>query len=134
MDEADVVKKLLRVVPKKFLQVVSTIEQFGDFKTMIVVEVIGRLKAYEERISVYTDGEGEQLLLTRAEWKAREAKGCKLNRKTNKAKVRCYNCQNYGHFSYECESEKTREGRAYFAKKHDDDDEPTLLMADACLL
>lgn len=32
--EACVVKKLLRAVPSKFLYIASTIEQFGDLKTM----------------------------------------------------------------------------------------------------
>ncbi|KAL6592624.1 hypothetical protein ACP70R_049299 [Stipagrostis hirtigluma subsp. patula] len=87
VEETYVVKKLLRVVPKKFLQVVSTIEQFGDFKTMTVEEVIGRLNAYEERICTYADGEGEHLLLTRAEWRAKESKGGKRNKKFDKAKA-----------------------------------------------
>ncbi|KAL6615729.1 hypothetical protein ACP70R_037999 [Stipagrostis hirtigluma subsp. patula] len=87
VEETYVVKKLLRVVPKKFLQVVSTIEQFGDFKTMTVEEVIGRLKAYEERICTYADAKGEHLLLTRAEWRAKESKGSKRGRKFDKAKV-----------------------------------------------
>lgn len=50
MDEAYVAKKLLRVVPGKFLQIASTIKQFADLETMTVEEVIGRLKAHEERV------------------------------------------------------------------------------------
>uniref|UniRef100_A0A0A9DE89 CCHC-type domain-containing protein n=1 Tax=Arundo donax TaxID=35708 RepID=A0A0A9DE89_ARUDO len=132
VDEAYVVKKLLRVMPQKFLQVVSTIEQFGDFKTMTMEEVIGRLKAYEERICVYANNEGEHLLLTRAEWRAKEAKGGKRNRKFDKAKEKCYNCQKYGHYSYECHPEQ-KEEKAYIVDKSEDE-EPTLLMAEACLL
>ncbi|KAL6634298.1 hypothetical protein ACP70R_026969 [Stipagrostis hirtigluma subsp. patula] len=132
VEETYVVKKLLRVVPKKFLQVVSTIEQFGDFKTMTVEEVIGRLKAYEERICTYADAKGEHLLLTRAEWRDKESKGSKCNKKFNKAKVKCYNYQNYGHFSYECHSEKKEEKGLLI--KEQEDDGPALLMAKACLL
>ena len=33
-DETNAVKKILRAVPSKFLQIASAIEQFGDFKTM----------------------------------------------------------------------------------------------------
>lgn len=46
--ESYVMKKLLRAVPPKFLQIVSTIEQFGDLDTMSMEEAIGSLKAHEE--------------------------------------------------------------------------------------
>ena len=48
--EAYVVKKILRVVPLKFIQIASTIEQFGDLEKMIVEEIVGSLKAHEERL------------------------------------------------------------------------------------
>ncbi|XP_074337576.1 uncharacterized protein LOC141674774 [Apium graveolens] len=48
--ESYVVKKLLRAVPYKFLQIVSTLEQFGDLETLFVEEVVGSLKAHEERM------------------------------------------------------------------------------------
>lgn len=127
VEEAYVVKKLLRVVPKKFLQVVSTIEQFGDFNIMTVEEVIGRLKAYEERIRIYADDEGEHLLLTRAEWRAKER-----SRKFDKKKVKCFKCKNFGHYSYDCPLKK-KEEKAYMAEKKEDN-ESCLLMGEACLL
>ena len=49
-EEAYAVKKFLRAVPNKSLQIASTIEQFGDLKTMTMEEVIGRLKAHEKRL------------------------------------------------------------------------------------
>lgn len=57
MNEAYMVKKILRVVPSKFVQIVSTIEQFTDLDTMSVEEVVGRLKAYEERIRGHVEHE-----------------------------------------------------------------------------
>ncbi|XP_039117525.1 uncharacterized protein LOC120253262 [Dioscorea cayenensis subsp. rotundata] len=72
VEEAYVVKKLLRVVPSKFIQIASTIEQFGNLQTMTVEEVIGSLKAHEERLRGYEDEKEEHILLTKAEWKARE--------------------------------------------------------------
>ncbi|KAL8107626.1 hypothetical protein AgCh_024146 [Apium graveolens] len=48
--EAYVVKKLLRVVPQKFLQIASTIEQFGNLETMSFEDTVGSLKAHEERM------------------------------------------------------------------------------------
>ena len=77
--EAYVVKKLLRVVPTKFLQIVSTIEQFGNLDTMSVEEVIGSLKTHEERLNGQMENsEGQQLLLTEDEWLKRESNDGKL--------------------------------------------------------
>ncbi|XP_074327215.1 uncharacterized protein LOC141665128 [Apium graveolens] len=47
--ETYVIKKLLRAVPQKFLQIASTMEQFRNFEIMKVEEVIGSLKEHEER-------------------------------------------------------------------------------------
>ncbi|CAH9098259.1 unnamed protein product [Cuscuta epithymum] len=74
-EEACVVKKLLRAVPTKYLQIASTIEQFGDMETMTVEEAVGRLRCYEERIRGHEEIEGNQLLLTQEEWLARSKKG-----------------------------------------------------------
>lgn len=46
IEESYVVKKLLPAMPQKFLQIVSTIEQFGNVETMSVDEAIGSLKAH----------------------------------------------------------------------------------------
>lgn len=48
--ESYVVKKILRDVPPKFLQIASALEQVGNLDTMSVEEVIGSLKAHEERM------------------------------------------------------------------------------------
>ncbi|XP_074351747.1 uncharacterized protein LOC141690888 [Apium graveolens] len=69
MEESYVVKKLLRAVPAKYLQIASTIEQFGNLEEMTVEETLGRLKAHEERIRGTTETSGNQLLLTEEEWK-----------------------------------------------------------------
>ena len=77
--EEYVVKKLLRAVPSKFLQIASAIEQFGNLEKLSVEEVIGSLKAHEERLHGQTDGkEGQQLLLTEEEWSKRENSAGKL--------------------------------------------------------
>jgi hypothetical protein len=70
--EPYVVKKFLRAVPTKYLQVASAIEQFSDLDTMTVQEVLGRLKAHEERLGLLGGAEKENELMTRAEWKARQ--------------------------------------------------------------
>lgn len=78
--ETYVVKKLLRAVPQKFLQIASTMEQFGNLETMTLEEAIGSLKAHEERVKGTTENTstGSQLLLTEEEWIMREKNENKL--------------------------------------------------------
>ncbi|XP_074348566.1 uncharacterized protein LOC141687257 [Apium graveolens] len=80
MADSYVVKKMLRAVPTKFLQIVSTLEQFGDLERLTVEEVVGSLKAHEERLSKSGKNESNegQLMLTEEEWQKREAGDSKL--------------------------------------------------------
>ncbi|CAM8905468.1 unnamed protein product [Rhodiola kirilowii] len=71
IEEVHVVKKLLRAVSKRFLPIVSTIEQFGDIDKMPLDEAIGRLKAHEKRVRAADDVEGEKLMLSHSEWVSR---------------------------------------------------------------
>lgn len=41
VNEAYVVKKLLRAIPSKFLEIASTIEQFENLETVTIEETIG---------------------------------------------------------------------------------------------
>lgn len=70
--ESYVVKKLLRAVPPKFLQIVSTLEQFGNLDTMSIEEAIGALKAHEERLKGSITTNDVQLMLTEEEWRKRD--------------------------------------------------------------
>ncbi|XP_023730063.1 uncharacterized protein LOC111877793 [Lactuca sativa] len=74
VEESKVVKKLLRAVSSKFLQIASTLEQFGDLESMFVEKVIGRLKAYEERMKSSGESDDQKLLLTYKEWSNRNKK------------------------------------------------------------
>ncbi|KAL8119266.1 hypothetical protein AgCh_016693 [Apium graveolens] len=141
MEESYVVKKLLRAVPMKFLHIASAIEQFGKLEEMYVEEVVGSLKAHEERVRgqpepsqgylLMTEEEWKrkenpegQLMLTREEWMRRssregaqggENRGKEIVRGVHdRRKVRCFNCQTYGHFTVACrkpwkEKEMSRE-------------------------
>ena len=77
LEDATLVKKLLDSAHDKFFQLVASIEQYSDLDAMPFEEAIGRLKPYEERIlrrgnNGNTDS---QLLLTQAEWQARQQNG-----------------------------------------------------------
>ena len=49
IDDVKVVKKFLRVAPARFTSVIVSIEMFCDLKKLSVEELIGRLRAAEER-------------------------------------------------------------------------------------
>lgn len=70
--ESYVVKKVLRAVPSKFLQITSAIEQFKNVETKTIEETVGSLKAHEERMKGQIENNGGQSLLTEDEWKKRE--------------------------------------------------------------
>nr|GFA14373.1 zinc finger, CCHC-type [Tanacetum cinerariifolium] len=70
MEDETLVRKLLNVVPDRYLQIVASIEQYSYLSEMTLEEAIGRLKTYEERIK-YKKGKQvdnqEKLMFTRHE-------------------------------------------------------------------
>jgi len=49
LHDGALVKKLFDTLPERFINVVTRIEQFYDFKKLPFDEAVGRLKAFEER-------------------------------------------------------------------------------------
>lgn len=72
VNESYVVKKLLRAMPTRFLQITSTMEQFGNLNTMSMEDAVGALKAYDERIKGKNETNDSKLMLTEEEWRKRE--------------------------------------------------------------
>ncbi|XP_035830774.1 uncharacterized protein LOC118480172 [Helianthus annuus] len=69
ISEHKLVKKFLTSVPRRFVHIVASLEQVLDLKTVGFKDVVGRLKAYEERIKEENKGNETQgkLLYSRAE-------------------------------------------------------------------
>lgn len=88
VEEAYVVKKLLHAVLSRFLQIASTIEQFADLDKMMVEEVIGRLKAHEERVRGHSESGEGKLLLRQQEWLERSKKKGDEEQKTSQCNTR----------------------------------------------
>jgi len=72
IDDLRVVKKFLRVAPSRFTQIVVSIEMFVDLKTLTVEELVGRLRAAEERFDDKIDqivDKAGRLLLAEDDWR-----------------------------------------------------------------
>nr|KAJ0224693.1 hypothetical protein LSAT_V11C100031930 [Lactuca sativa] len=133
MEETKLVKKFLNGLPKRFIHMVASIEQVVDLKTISYDDVVGRLKAYEERIKVEEiQAEQNQLLLANSDEKTKEkdhrsgsGKGQGDGRvQRGKCHVKCYKCNETGHYISECPMwEKKEELNLNLYE----DDEPALL-------
>ncbi|KAL6639641.1 hypothetical protein ACP70R_023372 [Stipagrostis hirtigluma subsp. patula] len=72
MEDSRVVRKILRVLPKRMKQVAVSIQMLLDLKTMSVEELLGRLRVAEEQDDVEEEaGAAGRLLLTEEQWDAR---------------------------------------------------------------
>ncbi|XP_066373831.1 uncharacterized protein [Miscanthus floridulus] len=71
VEDSRVIKKFLRVVPSRFSPVVVSIEMFYDMKKMTVEELVGRLRAAEERLDdkvEHTVDKMARLMLAEEDW------------------------------------------------------------------
>ncbi|KAK1619062.1 hypothetical protein QYE76_024579 [Lolium multiflorum] len=96
---------------------------------MTVEELAGRFLAVEEELDMEEEEGGQhggtRLLLTEEEWRARDRSGAGKKRGNfDIRKVRCYNCQVYGHYARDCT--EPRKEQAHLAAANADD-EPALL-------
>lgn len=68
--EITVVQKMLQAAPARLMHLVTALEQCVDLKTLTVEDLLGRFKAYEERIKQrFGDPvDGQHLMLTRKQW------------------------------------------------------------------
>ena len=63
--EIFIVKKFFQVVPSRFMQIVTSIEQINNLKNMLVEQVVGHLNVHEERLRGYEyKDEEKNVLLT----------------------------------------------------------------------
>ncbi|XP_076933854.1 uncharacterized protein LOC143599903 [Bidens hawaiensis] len=140
-EEKTLMRRLLESIPRKrYIAIVATIDQFADIKSksMTFHEVVGRLKAFEERYGdedKSVSGKQEQLLYRYKEWKAKSnqerrhrkdkigTKSSQKNKgkskvvdrenkeprvKKDQSKIKCYCCDELGYFATSCLNREKR--------------------------
>ncbi|XP_076912690.1 uncharacterized protein LOC143571056 [Bidens hawaiensis] len=99
LEDGILVRKLLDAVPEKFIQLVASIEQTTDVDDMSFEEVVGRLKAYEDRLRLKQgnttgentlmfskpDSQGSQRSTSRGNSHGGRGRECEEGKKPNEA-------------------------------------------------
>jgi hypothetical protein len=152
IEDSRVVRKILRVLPRKMRQVIVSIQMLCDLNTMSVEELLGRLRVAEEQDDVEEEStDPAHLLLTEQQWEVHHRKGKERVRRGEEKHVgrsgghseddddasstssgdtrrpgryrgHCFNCGERGHMMRRCPQKKKE--RALLCE---DDEEPTLL-------
>lgn len=158
VSKAEIVKKMLQVVPEHQEQVVISIETLLDVDAMTVEEVIGQLRNIEKcKKSASTVDKQGRLLLTQEEWLARFKNfgdiggsscgngGTKQNKvcprprtkdgpprknATTEARLgRCWTCCVKGHWARECLTKSKKENTNVV--EANEEEEPNLFLVNA---
>ncbi|XP_078436631.1 uncharacterized protein LOC144707400 [Wolffia australiana] len=136
IEEKVVVPNFLRATPAKFDATTTSIGQFSDIDNMSLDEAVGSLKLHEDKIKDRQDKRDELALFSRSfkakkgqddssscrrgQRKGEKAKGQEESDEDNEkeemkpfdiSKLKCYNCQKFGHFADKCRLPKKKRPR-----------------------
>lgn len=165
MDETKLVKKFLKCLPrKKYIHIVASIEQLLDLKKTTFEDIIGRLKAFEERIAedeeetqdnqtklMYANNEPQQQnqdnRYNRENYNYRgRGRGGRFygrgrgrgryayNYERDLSKITCFRCDKTGHFAMDCPDRLLKLQETNETKEEDTEEAEDLMMHEVILL
>ncbi|GJW68899.1 zinc finger, CCHC-type containing protein [Tanacetum coccineum] len=137
-EDSTLVRKLLNVIPDRFLQIVASFEQYSDLdeiqESLMFTRHEGQGKPFRERgRGGFNQSRGQENNRFRSERKNWESSQNNFKKETDsnsnkfthdKSKVLCFKCKEYGHLANKCPSKKEEQSNLI-----EEDLEPTLLMA-----
>ena len=124
IEESKLVKKFLKSLPrKKYIHIVASLEQVLDLKNTAFEDIVGRLKAYEERVQDEDDNQEEQskLMYSNTEQQSNRdyqddyrgyrgrgrsyrgrGRGGRNNGGRDTSRITCFRCDKMGHYASTC--------------------------------
>ncbi|XP_013633028.1 PREDICTED: uncharacterized protein LOC106338643 [Brassica oleracea var. oleracea] len=112
IEETKLVKKFLKSLPrKKYIHIVAALEQVLDLKTTDFEDIVGRLKAYEERVADEEEqkedqskgrGRGRGSYRGRGRGRYNGTYNGANNGYRDASKVTCFRCDKVGHYVMQC--------------------------------
>lgn len=123
IEEPKLVKKFLKSLPRrKFIHIVASLEQVLDLKTTSFEDIVGRLKAYEERVAedeetqedqgklMYTNTDSQSSRENYDEYRGNRGRGGRIQRGRGRgrnggrdtSRIMCFRCDKMGHYASTC--------------------------------
>ncbi|XP_013673593.2 uncharacterized protein LOC106377926 [Brassica napus] len=124
IEESKLVKKFLKSLPRKrYIHIVASLEQVLDLKNTAFEDIVGRLKAYEERVQDEDDNQEEQskLMYSNTEQQSNRdyqddyrgyrgrgrsyrgrGRGSRNNGGRDTSRIMCFRCDKMGHYASTC--------------------------------
>lgn len=123
IEESKLVKKFLKSLPrKKYIHNVASLEQVLDLKTTSFEDIVGRLKAYEERVTeeeetqedqgklMYTNNDSQSSRENYDDYRGNRGRGGRAYRGRGRgrnggrdtSRIMCFRCDKLGHYASTC--------------------------------
>nr|GEW67083.1 zinc finger, CCHC-type [Tanacetum cinerariifolium] len=128
LEEKRQVRKLLGSVPEKFIQIVAAIEQFADLNTIVISRSRGETKGEDAKEKHHKCDHcgcenARQKDLGRDQGRGRGSGRSQGDGRAqrDKSNVKCFKCNELGHFSNECPKWENKRNEANLIQYEDDE-------------